>query len=163
MFQTQRFFISGVKKMTSLKLFMVIICMNVFILLCMCTQYLWFLSKFCCCSVCGFYSFFVVVVILLLFPQFIQSNIAFYIKYSVGLEGQYPYVIAVVLVTAVIWIFFWQFFIIKFGKKTAMTVGMWITLPTLIALLFGNYFKMGAYAVAVILSFGLSCAYLIPW
>ena len=59
-----------------------------------------------------------------------QGNVALYVKYSIGLESQYPYVIAILLVSTILWMPFWQFVIIKFGKKTAFSVGMWVFMPS---------------------------------
>lgn len=95
--------------------------------------------------------------------QFVQGNIALYIKYSVGLGDQYPYVIAVLLVFSILWMPLWQLIILKFGKKTAFFVGMWIFMPTIICLLFVSYYKYLMYPLAVIGGMGVSCAYLLPW
>ena len=95
--------------------------------------------------------------------QFVQGNIALYIKYSVGLEDQYPYVIAVLLVSSIAWMPFWQFVILRFGKKTAFFVGMWVFMPTIVCLLFVHFFKYLMYPLALIGGMGVSCAYLLPW
>lgn len=84
-------------------------------------------------------------------------------KYSVGLEKEYPYLIAVLLVGSIISMPFWQVVIIKFGKKTAFYAGMWTLLPLLLFFLFNDRFPMAAYPLNFIGGIGVSCAYLIPW
>ena len=95
--------------------------------------------------------------------QFVQGNMALYVKYSVGLEDQYPYVIAVLLVSAIAWMPFWQWVILKFGKKTAFSVGMWVFMPCLVSLLFVPLYKYLIYPVGFLGGMGVSCAYLLPW
>ncbi|XP_064382640.1 sodium-dependent lysophosphatidylcholine symporter 1-B-like [Halichondria panicea] len=95
--------------------------------------------------------------------QFVQGNMALYVKYSVGLEDQYPYVIAVLLVSAIAWMPFWQWVILKFGKKTAFSVGMWVFMPCLVSLLFVPFYKYLIYPMGFLGGMGVSCAYLLPW
>ena len=98
------------------------------------------------------------------FPvQFLQSNLALYLKYSLGFEKQYPYVIVSVLISSILCVFIWQFVLVKLGKKTTLLIGVAITLPVLILLLFGNYAPSLAYPVAIILGAGESCTYFLPW
>ena len=92
-----------------------------------------------------------------------MGNAALYIKYSVGLGKQYPYVIAVLLVATILWTFFWQLILVKFGKKTALFLALNFTLPILIILLYVNYFPLGIYAVMILLASGITGAYLMPW
>lgn len=92
-----------------------------------------------------------------------QGNIALYVKYSVGLESQYPYVIAVLLLATIGWMPFWQLVIVKWGKKTAFAAGMWILMPMLITLLYIDYEPYVMYPLSVIGGMGVSCAYLLPW
>ena len=92
-----------------------------------------------------------------------MNNAALYLQYSVGLGNQYPYVIAVLLVTIIFWTLPWQLIIVKFGKKTALFLALNITLPILIVILFLNYFPLGGYAVVVIVALGASGSYLTPW
>jgi len=93
----------------------------------------------------------------------VQGNVALYVKYSIGLESQYPYVIAILLVSTILWMPFWQLFIIKFGKKTAFSVGMWVFMPTLLLMLYVPLEPYTMYPLAVVGGLGVSCAYLLPW
>ncbi len=94
-----------------------------------------------------------------------QGNFALYIKYTVGheLEKQYPYVIAVLLVSTILWMPFWQLVIARSGKQTAFIAGMWIFMPVLIGLLFADFYPYSIYPLAAIGGIGVSAAYLLPW
>ena len=95
--------------------------------------------------------------------QFVQGNAALYIKYSVGLQSQYPYVIAVLLVSTIVWMPLWQLVLLKFGKKKAFFAGMWVLMPTQLLTLFVPFLPYSMYALAVVGGMGVSCAYLLPW
>ena len=88
---------------------------------------------------------------------------AIYIKYSVGLENQYPYLIAVLLVGTILFMPMWQVILLRLGKKTAFYIGMWTLLPLLLLLLFVDHFPLGSYPLNFLGAMGVSCAYLIPW
>lgn len=88
---------------------------------------------------------------------------ALYIKYSIGLESQYPYLIALLLVSSIIFMPMWQLVILKFGKKTTFYVGMWTLLPLLLSMLFIDRYPYLAYPLNFLGAMGVSCAYLVPW
>ena len=95
--------------------------------------------------------------------QFVQGNAALYVKYSVKLESQYPYVIALLLLFTILWMPLWQKVIVKFGKKTAFYCSMWILMTMNIAMLFADFFPYIVYPLVIIGAMGVSSAYLLPW
>ena len=95
--------------------------------------------------------------------QFVQGNAALYVKYSVKLESQYPYVIALLLLFTILWMPFWQKVIVKFGKKTAFYCSMWILMLMNISMLFADFFPYIVYPLVIIGAMGVSSAYLLPW
>ena len=95
--------------------------------------------------------------------QFVQGNAALYVKYTVKLESQYPYVIAVLLVFTILWMPLWQYVIVKFGKKTAFFVSMWILMMMNLAMLFVDFYPYLSYPLVAIGGLGVSSAYLLPW
>ena len=97
------------------------------------------------------------------YVQFVQGNAALYVKYSVKLESQYPYVIALLLLFTILWMPFWQKVIVKFGKKTAFFVSMWILMSMNIAMLFADFFPYIVYPLVIFGAMGVSSAYLLPW
>ena len=92
-----------------------------------------------------------------------QGNAALYIKYTVKLEKQYPYVIALLLFFAILWMPLWQFIVVKFGKKTAFFVGMWILMLLDFSMLFADFYPYSVYPLVILGAIGLSSAYLLPW
>jgi Na+/melibiose symporter-like transporter len=105
----------------------------------------------------------VTVLILLYNLQFVQGNAALYVKYTVKLENQYPYVIALLLFCAILWMPLWQFVIIKYGKKTAFFISMWILMFMNIAMLFADFYPYSVYPLVIIGAMGVASAYLLPW
>ena len=92
-----------------------------------------------------------------------QGNAALYFKYTVKLEKQYPYIIALLLVFAIVWMPLWQLVIVKFGKKTAFFVGMWILMLLNLSMLFADFFPYAVYPIVIVGAMGLSGAYFLPW
>ncbi len=88
---------------------------------------------------------------------------ALFIKYSIGLEDQYPYVIAVLLISSMLFMPLWQFCIVKFGKKTTFYIGMWTILPVLLLLLYVDKVPLASYPLYFMGGLGVGCAYLLPW
>ena len=99
--------------------------------------------------------------------QFVQGNYALFIKYSLNLEDQYPYVIAVLLIATILWMPFWQLVMSRIGKKATFCVGMWVFMLVLLTQLFidfaGEYVTFVVYPIAFVGGAGVSCAYLLPW
>ncbi len=95
--------------------------------------------------------------------QVVQGNIALYIKYAAGLDKQYPYVISVLLIATICWMPLWQLVIVKFGKQTAFTVGSWVLLPSMLALLYVDFYPYLVYALVIYVALGFAAAYLLPW
>ena len=96
-------------------------------------------------------------------PQFIQGNLALYIKYSLGLGDQYPYLIAILLISTILWMPLWQFVMIKLGKKTAFAIALWQFAPALLMMLFVTYVPYLVYPLVIYGGLGVSALYLIPW
>ena len=95
--------------------------------------------------------------------QFLMANVALYLKYSVKMEMQYPYVIAVFMVSLIVASVMWKYVMEWCGKKTALYLGIAVYLPAIWVLLFLDYFYWGAYIMAVFLSTGASCIMLVTW
>jgi Na+/melibiose symporter-like transporter len=98
---------------------------------------------------------------------FVQGNYALYIKYALNMEDLYPYVIAVLLLAAIVWMPIWQVVMRKIGKKASLTAGLWIFMVTLLSLLFidfaGDWGVFLAFLLSVIGGAGVAAGYLFPW
>ena len=95
--------------------------------------------------------------------QFVQGNFALYVKYSLKLKAEYPYVIATLLVATIMWMVMWQRVIAKCGKKTTASIGIWLFMPPLVLQLYLNYEAHLIYPVALIAGLGVAAVYLLPW
>lgn len=95
--------------------------------------------------------------------QFLIGNVTLYVKYSLNLPNQYPYVLAVFMTFMIFGVILWQFVVAWFGKKTTMYIGFTIFFPVTWVLLFLDYFPLAVYVVAIFLALGGSCIYLVTW
>ncbi len=96
--------------------------------------------------------------------QLLQSNIALYMKYTLGLEKEYPFYILGMLVATVCWLPLVQLVIVKSGKRTAFVVGMWVFMPALLLMLYNfDFFTFLFYPGILFGALGVATAYLLPW
>lgn len=95
--------------------------------------------------------------------QFVQGNFALYVKYSLNLKTEYPYVITSLLVATILWMIMWQRVILKCGKKITASIGIWLFMPPLLLQLYLNYEAHLIYPVAIIAGLGVASVYLLPW
>nr|XP_009490891.1 PREDICTED: sodium-dependent lysophosphatidylcholine symporter 1-like [Pelecanus crispus] len=65
--------------------------------------------------------------------QIIQGIFAFFCTYAAGLAGKFHHLVLIMLVTALLSIPFWQWFSGRFGKKTAVSLGLAVSLPMVVA------------------------------
>ncbi|XP_009985239.1 PREDICTED: sodium-dependent lysophosphatidylcholine symporter 1-like, partial [Tauraco erythrolophus] len=95
--------------------------------------------------------------------QITQGIFAFFCTHAVGLAGKFQHLVLIMLVTASLSIPFWQWFLGRFGKKTAATLGLALIIPALVAItqVRDNF---PAFIFLVIMA-GCSMAvlYLLPW
>lgn len=95
--------------------------------------------------------------------QLVQSNLALYCKYSVTAKDEYQFIIIVLLVTTVVSLPFWQFIMLRFGKKTTYAIGLSVLLPNLIALYFLTNEIWAMYLIATLCGLAISVSFLLPW
>ncbi|XP_072735528.1 sodium-dependent lysophosphatidylcholine symporter 1-like isoform X1 [Ciconia boyciana] len=98
-----------------------------------------------------------------LLSQITQGIFAFFCTHAAGLAGKFQHLVLIMLVTASLSIPFWQWFLGRFGKKTAASLGLALMIPALVAVtqLMHNFL---AFVFLVIMA-GCSMAvlYLLPW
>lgn len=75
----------------------------------------------------------------------------------------YPYVLALLLVSIILFAFFWQFIIVKFGKRVALYAGLLSTFLPLLGFLYVNFYPPIAYLEVVLLAIGGASVVLVPW
>uniref|UniRef100_A0A8C0ARA1 Uncharacterized protein n=1 Tax=Buteo japonicus TaxID=224669 RepID=A0A8C0ARA1_9AVES len=66
--------------------------------------------------------------------QITQGIFAFFCTHAAGLAGKFQHLVLIMLVTASLSIPFWQWFLGRFGKKTAASLGLAVSLPVVVAL-----------------------------
>nr|XP_025045144.1 sodium-dependent lysophosphatidylcholine symporter 1-B-like [Pelodiscus sinensis] len=96
-------------------------------------------------------------------PQIAQGNFAFFCTHVAGLAGKFQHLVLIMVVVASLSIPFWQWFLLRFGKKTAVPVGMSLMIPALIVITVVSHSFL-VFAFMVVLA-GCSTAvlYLLPW
>ncbi|XP_054836577.1 sodium-dependent lysophosphatidylcholine symporter 1-like isoform X2 [Eublepharis macularius] len=95
--------------------------------------------------------------------QLAQGIFAFFCTHAAGLPDSFPYLVLILLVVACLSIPFWQWFLVRFGKKTAAFVGMSLFIPPVIVItLVTHNFLVFAFMVALA-GCSLSVLYLLPW
>ncbi|XP_060119633.1 sodium-dependent lysophosphatidylcholine symporter 1-like [Heteronotia binoei] len=111
-------------------------------------SYVWLLCGFLCASLAF---------------QLAQGIFAFFCTHAAGLPGTFQHLVLIMLVVACLSIPFWQWFLVKFGKKTAVFVGLSLIIPALIVItLVTHNFLVFAFMVALA-GCSLSVLYLLPW
>ncbi|XP_072890612.1 sodium-dependent lysophosphatidylcholine symporter 1-like [Hemitrygon akajei] len=93
----------------------------------------------------------------------LEGNYALYCSYTLGFPNDFQNILLVIMLSATLTIPFWQWFLTRFGKKTAVYVGMSSAVPFLIL----NVLVKGNLIVAYIVSFAsgmsVAAAFLLPW
>ncbi|XP_021174281.2 major facilitator superfamily domain-containing protein 2B isoform X1 [Fundulus heteroclitus] len=94
--------------------------------------------------------------------QLIQSNFVLFCTYAADLREHFQNIVVVILISAVLSIPFWQWFLQRFGKKTAAFCGIvWIVPSTLMLVYIPDL--VVAYIVAVTSGFSIAASLLMPW
>ncbi|XP_042359530.1 major facilitator superfamily domain-containing protein 2B [Plectropomus leopardus] len=94
--------------------------------------------------------------------QLVQSNFVLFCTYAADLRDHFQNIVLTILVSAVISIPLWQWFLQRFGKKTAAFCGItWIMPFTLMLVFIPNV--VVAYVVAVSSGLSVAASLLLPW
>nr|XP_060627848.1 sodium-dependent lysophosphatidylcholine symporter 1-like [Anolis sagrei ordinatus] len=95
--------------------------------------------------------------------QLIQGIFALFCTHASGLAGRFQHLVLIMLVVTCLSVRFWQCFLEKFGKKTAVFVGLSPIIPSLVVISAGSYsFLLYVFLVAMAGS-SLAVLYLLPW
>uniref|UniRef100_A0A8C4I316 MFSD2 lysolipid transporter B, sphingolipid n=1 Tax=Dicentrarchus labrax TaxID=13489 RepID=A0A8C4I316_DICLA len=94
--------------------------------------------------------------------QLVQSNFVLFCTYAADLRDHFQNIVLTILVSAVISVPFWQWFLRRFGKKTAAFCGItWIMPFTMMLVFIPNV--VVAYVVAVSSGLSVAASLLLPW
>uniref|UniRef100_A0A8C2HIS4 Major facilitator superfamily domain-containing protein 2B-like n=1 Tax=Cyprinus carpio TaxID=7962 RepID=A0A8C2HIS4_CYPCA len=94
--------------------------------------------------------------------QLIQSNFVLFCTYAVELREHFQNIVLTILMSAAVSIPFWQWFLEKFGKKTAAFCGITWIMPFTVMLVFIPNLIL-AYVVAVSSGLSVAASLLLPW
>ncbi|XP_076872943.1 major facilitator superfamily domain-containing protein 2B isoform X1 [Brachyhypopomus gauderio] len=94
--------------------------------------------------------------------QMVQSNFVLFCTYAVDLRDHFQYIVLTILMSAAVSIPFWEWFLQRFGKKTAAFCGIsWIVPFTMMLVFIPNL--VVAYIVAVASGLSVAASLLLPW
>nr|XP_038021950.1 sodium-dependent lysophosphatidylcholine symporter 1 isoform X2 [Anas platyrhynchos]XP_038021951.1 sodium-dependent lysophosphatidylcholine symporter 1 isoform X2 [Anas platyrhynchos] len=95
--------------------------------------------------------------------QVMQGIFAFFCTHAAGLAGKFQHLVLVMLVTASLSIPFWQWFLGRFGKKTAVTVGLALIIPALVAITQVSHNFLAFILLMMVAGCSMAVLYLLPW
>uniref|UniRef100_A0A663EER7 Sodium-dependent lysophosphatidylcholine symporter 1 n=1 Tax=Aquila chrysaetos chrysaetos TaxID=223781 RepID=A0A663EER7_AQUCH len=89
--------------------------------------------------------------------QITQGIFAFFCTHAAGLAGKFQHLVLIMLVTASLSIPFWQWFLGRFGKKTAASLGLAVTITQVM-----HNFLAFVFLV-IVAGCSMAVLYLLPW
>ncbi|KAJ8287512.1 hypothetical protein COCON_G00001710 [Conger conger] len=93
----------------------------------------------------------------------LEGNLALFCTYSLGLRNDFQNVLLLIMVSATLTIPFWQWFLTRFGKKTAVYVGISWAVPFMVLLACMNRSLVVAYVAASGSGASVAAAFFLPW
>ncbi|KAG7465925.1 hypothetical protein MATL_G00159500 [Megalops atlanticus] len=93
----------------------------------------------------------------------LEGNLALFCTYTLGLRNDFQNILLIIMLSATLSIPFWQWFLTRFGKKTAVYVGNLWAVPFLILLVCIGSNLVVAYVVALGSGASVAAAFLLPW
>ncbi|KAI1895027.1 hypothetical protein AGOR_G00102040 [Albula goreensis] len=93
----------------------------------------------------------------------LEGNFALFLTYSLNLRKNFQNILLVIMLSATVTIPFWQWFLTRFGKKTAVYVGILWAVPFMILLLCMDGNLIVAYLASMGSGASVAAAFLLPW
>ncbi|XP_058234058.1 sodium-dependent lysophosphatidylcholine symporter 1-B [Hemibagrus wyckioides] len=93
----------------------------------------------------------------------LEGNFALFCSYTLGFRDDFQNVLLVVMLSATLTIPFWQWFLTRFGKKTAVFVGTTIVIPFMITVVLLKSNLIVTYVIAFASGVSIAAAFLLPW
>nr|XP_009920894.1 PREDICTED: sodium-dependent lysophosphatidylcholine symporter 1-like isoform X5 [Haliaeetus albicilla] len=95
--------------------------------------------------------------------QITQGIFAFFCTHAAGLAGKFQHLVLIMLVTASLSIPFWQWFLGRFGKKTAVSLGLALIIPALVAITQVMHNFLAFIFLVIVAGCSMAVLYLLPW
>nr|XP_021138055.1 sodium-dependent lysophosphatidylcholine symporter 1 isoform X8 [Columba livia] len=92
-----------------------------------------------------------------------QGIFAFFCTHAAGLAGKFQHLVLIMLVTASPSIPFWQWFLGRFGKKTAASLGLVLIIPALVAVTQVTRNFLAFVFPVMVAGCSMAVLYLLPW
>ncbi|XP_049673388.1 sodium-dependent lysophosphatidylcholine symporter 1-A-like isoform X6 [Accipiter gentilis] len=99
----------------------------------------------------------------MLLSQITQGIFAFFCTHAAGLAGKFQHLVLIMLVTASLSIPFWQWFLGRFGKKTAASLGLALIIPALVAITQVRHNFLAFVFLVIVAGCSMAVLYLLPW
>lgn len=93
----------------------------------------------------------------------VEGNFALFCTYTLGFRNEFQNLLLAIMISATLTIPFWQWFLTRFGKKTAVYVGISSAVPFLILVALMESNLIVTYVVAVAAGISVAAAFLLPW
>ncbi|XP_059373195.1 sodium-dependent lysophosphatidylcholine symporter 1-A-like [Carassius carassius] len=92
-----------------------------------------------------------------------EGNFAVFIKYTLGFREDFQNILLFIMLSATLTIPMWQWFLCRFGKKTAVYIGITWAVPFMILVVCINSSLLVCYIVSVAAGASVAAAFLLPW
>ncbi|KAF5890671.1 tyrosine--tRNA ligase, cytoplasmic [Clarias magur] len=92
-----------------------------------------------------------------------EGNFALFLTYTLGLRDDFQNILLVIMLSGTLTIPLWQLFLTRFGKKTAVYVGILWAVPFMILVVCIESDLIVTYIVAVSSGASVAAAFLLPW
>uniref|UniRef100_A0A671UIG7 MFSD2 lysolipid transporter A, lysophospholipid b n=1 Tax=Sparus aurata TaxID=8175 RepID=A0A671UIG7_SPAAU len=93
----------------------------------------------------------------------LEGNFALFCSSTLGFRNDFQNILLVIMLSATLAIPFWQWFLSRFGKKTAVCVGSLSVIPFMILVVCVKSNLIVTYIVSFAAGVGVAAAFLLPW
>uniref|UniRef100_A0A8C1MZQ0 Major facilitator superfamily domain containing 2aa n=1 Tax=Cyprinus carpio TaxID=7962 RepID=A0A8C1MZQ0_CYPCA len=93
----------------------------------------------------------------------LEGNFAVFIKYTLGFREDFQNILLVIMLSATLTIPMWQWFLCRFGKKTAVYIGIPWAGPFMILVVCVKSSLLVSYIVSIAAGASVAAAFLLPW
>ncbi|XP_061616989.1 sodium-dependent lysophosphatidylcholine symporter 1-B isoform X2 [Phyllopteryx taeniolatus] len=93
----------------------------------------------------------------------LEGNFALFCSYTLGFRNDFQNILLVIMLSATLATPFWQWFLTKFGKKTAVYVGTLSGVPFIILVVCVKSSLIVTYIVSFAAGVSVAAAFLLPW
>ncbi|XP_025897774.1 sodium-dependent lysophosphatidylcholine symporter 1-A-like [Nothoprocta perdicaria] len=95
--------------------------------------------------------------------QIAQGIFATFCTHAAGLAGKFQHLVLIMLVTAALSIPFWQWLLGRLGKKTAVSLGLLLIIPALVAITQVMHNFLAFIFLMMVAGCSMAVLYLLPW